>query len=56
MVGNLRGIGGVEDDLSHPNHEIPQEMLPKLRYYSKEIHEASFVLPEFARKELMYLV
>lgn len=56
VVGSLCRVWGVDDDLSHPNHEIPKEMLPKLRYYSKEIHEASFVLPEFARKELMYLV
>lgn len=27
-------------------------MIPQLRYYSKEIHEASFILPPFAKKEL----
>ena len=42
----------VEDDLSHPNHEICQEIVPKLRYYSKEMHEASFVLPPFAKQAL----
>ena len=56
QIGFILAVKECDDDLSHPNHEIPKEMLPKLRYYSKEIHEASFVLPEFARKELMYLV
>lgn len=42
----------LEDDISKPNHEIPEEMIPKLRYYSKEIHEASFILPPFAKKEI----
>ena len=42
----------ADDDISKPNHEIPEEMIPQLRYYSKEIHEASFILPPFATKEL----
>jgi spermidine synthase len=30
----------------------PEEELEKLRYYSADIHKASFVLPTFAKKAL----
>ena len=42
----------IEDDLSKPNHEITADFTAKCRYYSKEIHEAAFVLPNFAKKAL----
>lgn len=45
-------ILSIEDDLSKPNHEITDEFAAKCRYYSKEIHEAAFVLPTFAKKAL----
>ena len=45
-------ILSIEDDLSKPNHKITDEFTAKCRYYSKEIHEAAFVLPTFAKKAL----
>lgn len=30
----------------------PEEEEKRYKYYSKEVHEAAFVLPTFARKEL----
>ena len=38
--------------MSKPNHKITDEFAAKCRYYSKEIHEAAFVLPTFAKKAL----
>ncbi|KNB41689.1 spermidine synthase [Blastocystis sp. subtype 4] len=52
QIGFILAIKASDDDISKPNHEIPEEMIPQLRYYSKEIHEASFILPPFAKKEL----
>lgn len=45
-----------EEDTIHscskPNREVPDSLLEDLRYYSREVHEASFVLPRFAQKAL----
>jgi len=30
----------------------PEEETKKCRYYNKEVHEAAFVLPTFARQKL----
>ena len=37
--------------LSEPTHELDEEKL-NLKYYTKEIHRASFVLPRFVRERL----
>jgi len=40
-------------DVTKPLRSWPQDEEEKLcKYYSKEIHEAAFVLPTFARKAL----
>uniref|UniRef100_A0A7S4DQZ5 PABS domain-containing protein n=2 Tax=Lotharella globosa TaxID=91324 RepID=A0A7S4DQZ5_9EUKA len=33
-----------------PRRELPSKVLDQLKYYSKEMHSASFVLPAFARR------
>jgi len=39
-------------DLKKPNRAVDAAMLKEFKYYSPEIHAASFVLPEFARRKL----
>ena len=52
QIGFILAIKESEDDVSKVNHPIPEDMIPQLRYYSKSIHEASFILPSFARNAL----
>ena len=43
-------LGSLGPDLKRPAREIPDKIQKQLRYYSAEIHEASLVLPYFAKK------
>ena len=52
QIGFILAIKDSDDDVSKVNHPIPAEMIPQLRYYSESIHEASFILPSFARDAL----
>lgn len=38
--------------LRNAKRPVPEEMKAKLRWYSEEVHAASFVLPAFAQKKL----
>jgi spermidine synthase len=38
--------------LRRAKRSIPADMVPKLRYYTEEIHKASFTLPKFAEDKL----
>ena len=39
-------------DLTTPSRTVTEEMQDQLKYYTPELHAASFVLPAFAKKEL----
>jgi spermidine synthase len=41
-----------ETDHSKPRTDLTQEFLDSCRYYSSEIHPASFILPAWAKREL----
>ena len=43
-------IGSLGPDPSRPGRPVPEGLLESLRYYTPEIHRASFVLPGFARR------
>ena len=45
-------LGSLGPDVSRPNREIEESLQSQLKYYSKDIHKASFVLPPFAQKLL----
>jgi spermidine synthase len=40
------------DVLRTPKRPVPEDMRQSLRYYNEQIHEAAFVLPQFAAKKL----
>lgn len=52
QIGFILAIKESDEDVRKVNHPIPSDMIPQLRYYSESIHEASFVLPSFARNVL----
>lgn len=43
-------MGSLGPELKMPAREIPKAVQKQLKYYSKQVHEASFVLPVFAQK------
>lgn len=47
QIGFIIASKDVNCNVKIPKREVSDL---KLKYYSKEIHEASFVLPEFARR------
>lgn len=46
-------LGSLGPELKKPNRKIKRKIQEQLKYYCPEIHEASFILPYFARKMLM---
>lgn len=51
QIGFLICSKDPSSDLTKPVHVFDEDKL-NLRYYSKEIHEAAFVLPRFVQKRL----
>jgi spermidine synthase len=45
-------LGSLGPELNKPGRQIPDQLQEQLKYYSPEIHEASFILPHFAKKML----
>lgn len=45
-------LGSLGPELKQPVRQIPDQIQEKLKYYSPNIHKASFVLPHFAKKML----
>jgi len=45
-------MGSLGPDLNKPGRLVPDQIRDQLKYYTPEIHEASFVLPHFAKKML----
>ena len=45
-------LGSLGPDLNKPAGLVPDQIQDQLKYYTPEIHEASFVLPHFAKKML----
>jgi spermidine synthase len=43
---------GSKESSSKPINSLSKEESEKCRYYTKEIHSASFILPQFAKKKL----
>ena len=43
-------LGSLGTELVKPAREIPATVQDRLKYYSRQVHEAAFVLPHFARK------
>jgi len=43
-------LGSLGPEPNKPNRNISDNIQNQLKYYCPEIHEASFVLPYFARK------
>jgi len=43
-------LGSLGPELKKPFRTIPENFQKQLKYYSPEVHEASFVLPYFAQK------
>ncbi len=43
-------LGSLGPRLNQPNRSISEELQKQLKYYTPKIHEASFVLPNFAQK------
>lgn len=43
-------MGSLEPGLEQPNREIDPLIRENLKYYNEDVHKASFILPEFARK------
>ena len=52
QIGFLVSSKEADVQLDKPAREPSEEMQEGMKYYSPEIHAASFVLPEFARKKL----
>lgn len=54
QIGYLVASLDEEIDLTKPVHKFSGEELEKLnlRYYNAQIHEASFILPNFFNKNL----
>lgn len=50
QIGFIVGTKSAELDVSEPSRTPSTNM--GLRYYSPDIHKTSFILPEFAKKEL----
>lgn len=51
QIGFLICSKDLDTNLRKPIHLLDEDCL-NLKYYSKEIHEAAFVLPRFVRKKL----
>ncbi len=45
-------LGSLGPELTKPARHIPDQVQDQLKYYSPDVHEASFVLPHFAKKML----
>lgn len=45
-------LGSLGPEIIKPARQVTRQVQEKLRYYSPEIHEASFILPHFAKKML----
>ncbi len=43
-------LGSLEPDPAHPCRKISHELQEQLKYYTPEIHKASFIMPYFAKK------
>ncbi len=43
-------LGSLGPKLNRPNRQISDDLQGQLKYYTPKIHEASFVLPNFAQK------
>lgn len=43
-------LGSLGPELERPARKVPEAVQEKLKYYTPEIHAASFVLPNFAKK------
>lgn len=43
-------LGSLGPGLTKPARKMPEEIQKQLKYYSPQIHEASFVMPYFAKK------
>ena len=54
VVSRNEKNSSVDDDISKPNHEMEESIVSKLRYYSKEIHKAAFILPPFTQQALYH--
>lgn len=52
QIGFMVCCKDADRDLKNPVRSFSEEEEEKLRYYNKEIHKASFVLPTFARAAL----
>lgn len=50
MICGKANADGTRPDPRTPKRDVPNE--DSLKYYSKELHQAAFVLPRFARNEL----
>lgn len=51
QIGFLISSKDASANLSNPVHKLDEEKL-NLKYYSKEMHQAAFVLPRFVQKKL----
>ncbi|MCG8687225.1 MAG: spermidine synthase [Desulfobacterales bacterium] len=45
-------LGSLGPELKIPARQIPEDLQKQLKYYSKDVHMAAFVLPYFAEKML----
>ncbi len=45
-------LGSLGPEIKEPSRQIPKKILEQLKYYTPEVHKASFVLPGFAEKML----
>ena len=43
-------LGSLGPELKRPSREIPEKIQKHLRYYNVAIHEASMILPHFAKQ------
>ncbi len=53
QIGFILCAKSVTGRLKQPCRDIPSAIQESLRYYNADIHRASFVLPEFAKRALV---
>ncbi len=52
QIGTIIASKSDSSNLTKPLRQLPATEVKRLRYYNRNIHSASFVLPEFARRAL----
>ena len=43
-------LGSLGPSLKEPARQVPESFVGKMKYYNEDVHKASFVMPNFARK------